>query len=280
MVCKLLQAFLVFAGLAFFGCVSAENRLVFQPTRYPASDYQPPPAPLEDTFLRLADGTKIHARFCPYGNSQQVVLYCHGNAGNLEHRAREVRALAEALGTSVLIFDYPGYGFSEGTPSEAGCYAAAGAAYRWLTDSRRIPPENITIYGESLGGGVAVDLASRRRHRALVLVRTFTSAPDVGRAHSSAVAGALMQNRFDNLAKIRQCRGPILLAQADRDRVIPFAQGEKLYAACADRATFFRLKGLDHNDPLPPEFYAQLRTFLLTSAGTSGSRKNVGAAAH
>jgi fermentation-respiration switch protein FrsA (DUF1100 family) len=248
--------------LVGLGCLSAENRLVFQPVCYPAKDYRPPPPPLQDAFVRLADGSKVHARWCPHADSPDVLLYCHGNAGNLEQRVREVHALWEALGVSVLIFDYPGYGFSEGQPSEAGCYAAAEAAYRWLTDFRHIPPSNILIYGESLGGGVAVDLASRRPYRALVLVRTFTSLPAVGKAQNSAAVGALMQNRFDSLAKIGQCRGPIFLAQADHDRLVPFQQGKRLYDACADRAEFFRLKGLGHNDPLPAEFYSQLRVFL------------------
>jgi fermentation-respiration switch protein FrsA (DUF1100 family) len=253
---------LMMAGLGVFGCLRAENHLVYRPVRYPAKDYRPPPPPLEDAFLRLADGTKIHARWCPHSDSLDVLLYCHGNAGNLEHRAREVRALWETLGTSVLIFDYPGYGFSEGQPSEAGCYAAAEAAYRWLTDFRHVPPENIIIYGESLGGGVAVDLASRRPCRALVLVRTFAFVPAAAKAPSSATVGPVVQKHFDSLAKIGQCRMPIFLAQADHDRLAPFQQGEQLYAACADRAEFLRLKGLDHNDPLPAEFYTRLRTFL------------------
>jgi fermentation-respiration switch protein FrsA (DUF1100 family) len=225
--------------------------------------------------LRTADGTHIHARWCPQQGASGAVLYCHGNAGNVDRRARVVRELWEALGESVLIFDYPGYGYSDGEPSEAGCYAAADAAYDWLTQVRHVPAENILIYGESLGGGVAVELASRRPHRALILVRTFTSATEVAQAHFPLLpARLLMTNRFDNLDKIRYCRRPVFIAQGDCDRLVPFSQGEKLQAACNAPVEFFRLRGLDHNDPLPADFHAALRRFLESQApltkGTGG----------
>src|SRR5262249_11571951 len=134
---------------------------------------------LQDVELHTADGTAIHARWRPHPASRGALLYCHGNAGNLEKRGWAVRELGEALGESVLIFDYPGYGRSGGEPGEAGCYAAADAAYEWLVRDCGVRAEDILLYGESLGGGVAVDLASRRPHLALILVRTFTSVPDV-----------------------------------------------------------------------------------------------------
>jgi pimeloyl-ACP methyl ester carboxylesterase len=248
--------------LACLGCTAAENRLLYHPVRSDPRNYRPPPPPLQDVYLNLADGTKIHARWCPHPGARGALLFCHGNAGNLEGWGRAARELWEALGESVLIFDYPGYGYSDGSPSEAGCYAAADAAYRWLTENQGIPAGRVILYGESLGGGVAVELASRRPHRALVLVRTFTSVPDVARAQVSSVAPPLMTNRFDSLARIGLCRRPIFLAAADRDRVVPFAQGERLHAACADRAEFYRLRGLGHNDPLPADFYERLRAFL------------------
>jgi fermentation-respiration switch protein FrsA (DUF1100 family) len=110
---------------------------------------------------------------------------------------------------------------------------------------------------------VAVDLASRRPHRALVLVRTFTSVPDVAQAQFSVVSvRPLVSNRFDNLGKIGRCRRPVFIAHGDADRLIPFAQGERLKAACGARSQFFSLKGMGHNDPLPGGFYQALRDFL------------------
>jgi fermentation-respiration switch protein FrsA (DUF1100 family) len=171
--------------------------------------------------------------------------------------------LWESLEEAVLIFDYPGFGQSEGTPSESGCYAAAETAYTWLTEVQQIPPEKIIIYGQSLGGGVAVELASRRPHRALVLERTFTSLPDVASARLPLLpAHMLMHNRFPSEEKIRRCRKPILIAQGDGDRLIPFSHGERLRAAAGGLAQVHVLHGLDHNDPLPADFYTALQAFL------------------
>jgi fermentation-respiration switch protein FrsA (DUF1100 family) len=239
------------------GCQSLENRLVFHPT----------PADPEDSAthweLHTADGVKIRARWLPYPQAQGVLLYCYGNAGNLEQRSELARTFASSLERSVLTFDYPGYGGSEGQPSEAGCYSAAQAAYEWLLREQRVPPERIVICGESLGGGVAVELASKRPHEALVLIRTFTSIPDVAKEHLMvSSAASLMVNRFDNLKKLPSCRAPIFLAQGDKDRLVPFAQGEQLRNACKAPVHFQRLRGLDHNDPLPADFFRDLREFL------------------
>jgi fermentation-respiration switch protein FrsA (DUF1100 family) len=248
-------------ALLLTGCLSLENRLVFHPRPTDPKTAPLLPAPLEDIELRSADGVKIHARWCPRADGQGVLLYCHGNAGNLEHHASLMRVFYDSLDRSVLVFDYPGYGRSEGKPSEAGCYAAAEAAYDWLTRVQKIPPERIVICGESLGGGVAVDLASKKPHEALVLIRTFTSVPDVAK-QKVVFASSVMFNRFDSLKKIPSCRSPVLIAQADQDKLMPFAQGEQLRDACKAPVRFHRLAGLDHNDPLPPEFFRAVRAFL------------------
>ena len=119
--------------------------------------------------------------------------------------------------------------------------------------------ESITIFDESLGGGVATDLAARKPHRALVLTKTFTSVPDVARKIPIASASAsLVRNQFDNLSKIGRCSGPIFIAHGDHDRLIPLSQGQKLFQAAPEPKQFFLLKGCDHNDPYPSDFYVAL----------------------
>ncbi len=260
---------LLLTVLGIVGCTVLEDRLLYHPIRINDKAPSALPAPLEDIELHLPDGTSIHARWCPHPKTQGALLYCPGNAGSLEFRAQLVHQLWEALGESVLIFDYPGYGRSAGKPSEAGCYAAADAAYQWLVQNQRIPPERLILYGESLGGGVAVEQARRKPHRALVLARTFSSIPDVAQAQFSAAVRPLVTSQYDSIQRIGQCRRPVFIAQADRDRLIPFAHGEALYAACGGAAEFYCLRGLDHNDPLPADFYARLRDFLQTRAPVS-----------
>jgi pimeloyl-ACP methyl ester carboxylesterase len=183
-------------------CQLLENALLFHPLRADES-WVVPDEWVQDVWLQTPDGTRIHAWWLPCRRSSGALLFCHGNAGNLSHRLQAVLALRKALSESVLIFDYPGYGQSDGKPSETGCYVAADAAYDWLTQQQGIAPEAVILFGESLGGGVATDLAAWRPHRALVLVKTFTSIPDVARQHTLTWASSsLVHNQFDNLEKI------------------------------------------------------------------------------
>jgi fermentation-respiration switch protein FrsA (DUF1100 family) len=239
-----------------------ENALIFRPVRA-EEDWGAAPAGAQDVFLPTAGHGRIHAWWCPRQRTRQAVLYCHGNAGNLSHRAGAVARWQQELDVSVLIFDYPGYGRSDGAPSEVGCYAAGEAAWRWLTDGGRAAPEDVILYGGSLGGAVAVDLASRYPHRCLVLVSAFTSMPDMAQKLYPWLPGRwLMRSRFDNLAKIARSRGPVFIAHGDCDRLVPFEQGQRLFAAAGEPKYFFPLAGCDHNDTVNPEFFSSLRRFL------------------
>jgi uncharacterized protein len=240
--------------------VAFENRLVYIPTTGSLLT----PAGIQDVELTSADGTRLHAWWCPSKDSELALLYCHGNAGNLSQRGGSVITMRNLLHTSVLIIDYPGYGKSEGSPSEQGCYLAADAAYAWLTAEKKIAPGNILLYGASLGGGVAVDLASRKDHRALILVKTFTSVPDVACDiywWLPVPIRVLMVNRFESLGKIHLCRRPVFIAHGTSDRMIPYHHGQNLYEAANEPKQLFPLPG-DHNDQLPTEMFAALNEFL------------------
>src|SRR5947209_2751460 len=163
----------------------------------------------------------------------------------------------------MLVFDYPGYGMSEGEPSEQGCYTAADSAYDWLL-GKGYKPEQIVIYGESLGGGVAIDLASRRPHAALVLVNTFTSLPAVAqRAYPWVPAIPLMRNRFDSESKIGLCRSPIFITHGTADPMIPFSQSMRLFEKITAVKEHFARAGKNHTDPLGTEGLERIRQFLV-----------------
>jgi fermentation-respiration switch protein FrsA (DUF1100 family) len=244
-----------------------ETAMVFHPATANESWEEFPVRAFRDVWLQTADGVRIHAWWLPMEGATGAVLYCHGNAGNLSHRGFPVFKLANGLRESVLIFDYPGYGKSAGAPSEAGCYAAALAAYDWLTVTKQIPSDRIVLFGESLGGGVATELAIRRPQRALVLVKTFTSVPNMARqSWFTSASAALVRNEFDNLAKIGRCPAPIFIAHGDRDEVIPLTHGQQLYKAAPSPKNFCLLKGSRHNDPLPDYFIADLCRFLSNAA--------------
>jgi fermentation-respiration switch protein FrsA (DUF1100 family) len=240
-----------------------ENSFVYHPCTA-AQDWQGPPHEgVRDVHLTAADGTAIHAWWCPREGADGALLYCHGNAGNLSHRGPNILALQKELGVSVLIFDYPGYGKSEGRPSEAGCYAAADAGYDWLVKEAKVPPERIILYGSSLGSGVATELASRHKHRALILMSAFTSAPDVGHdIYPWLPTRLLMRNRFDNLAKLKKCCGPVIVCHGTADVIIGYHHGERLFAAANEPKLFHRIEGGHHDEALPEAFFREARQFL------------------
>lgn len=245
-----------------------ENWMVYKPLRA-SDDWAPAPSSeIQDVELNCADGTRIHGWWLPCPVAKGALLYCHGNAGNLSHRGSSMLKLREILNRSVLIFDYPGYGKSAGRPSEAGCYQAGEAAYNWLTEKQKVEPRDILLYGGSLGGGVAVELARTKPHRGLVLVKTFTSIPDVGAGlYPWLPVRWLARNRFDNLAKIKECTQPVFIIHGDADQLIPFEHGKKLFAAANEPKVFYSVAGSDHNDGLPDAAFVALREFLAKHPG-------------
>jgi uncharacterized protein len=133
----------------------------------------------------------------------------------------------------------------------------------------------VVLYGESLGGGVAVELATRRDHRGLVLVKTFTSVPDIARlmVPGWVPVNRIVRTRFDNLAKIGGCRRPVFVAHGTADEVVPFSHGERLFQAAKPPKAFFRMPGITHNEPMPDEFLPELRAFLDRESPLPPARK-------
>jgi fermentation-respiration switch protein FrsA (DUF1100 family) len=242
--------------------MSLDEALIFQPCPYPDGDLTPPLGS-EEAWFEAPGGVKLHGWFAPAKDPRAVVLFCHGNGGNVAVNRQAIDLFRDRLGASVLVFDYRGYGKSSGTPHEAGLFDDARAARRWLATRCGVEEGDIVLVGHSLGGGVAVDLAARDGARGLVLWSTFTSLPDVAAAHLPLVpVRPLMRTRLDSLAKIREYRGPLLQAHGDADRVVPYALGCRLFHAANEPKLFVAVPGGGHNDPPSPQFVAALDEFL------------------
>lgn len=249
--------------------LAIEDRLIYHP-RSAKERWQPSPAgrAVEDVKLQTDAGTQIHARWFPCPDAAGAVLICHSRGGNLstEISDAELDGWHRQIKTSVLIVDYPGYGRSAGRPSEPGCYEAARAAHLWLTETKGIASDDMLIYGRSLGSAVAVDLASRVPHRALILVSPFPSLPAVA---SSLVpilpARLLMRNRFPSAEKIRCCSSPVFILHGTADRQVPFVLGKQLFEQAKEPKQLMVVEGGDHGNCVRPEFFSALRQFLVTS---------------
>jgi hypothetical protein len=219
----------------------------------------------QDARFASADGISLHGWFFPHARAREVVLFCHGNAGNLSHRAARMDRLRRELGVSIFVFDYRGYGRSEGAPDERGVLADARAARKWLAQRTGISEADIVLMGESLGAAVAVDLAAADGARGLILENTFSSLPDVAAAKVRFLpVHWLMQTKLDSAAKIAAYRGPLLQVHGDRDEVIPIELGERLHQAAGSRdKRFIRQPGLRHNDdPMTPQYRQAIEEFL------------------
>jgi fermentation-respiration switch protein FrsA (DUF1100 family) len=248
-----------------------EDRLL-----YPAATVARPwrePYPelgVRDVHVTADDGTVIHAWFmAPPGwrPEEGAVLYSHECGSNLSQKQGNYRRWQQALKRAVLVYDYPGYGKSGGRPSEAGCYAAAEAAWAWLVEEQKVPPREIILLGSSLGSGMATELAVRHDNRLLVLVGAFTSFPDVAQATLPCYPSRwLVHNRLDNLGKIADAHSPVFIAHGMEDRRVPFWMGERLFARAPSPKRFYPIPGLGHQHPAGPAFFDAVRAFLDDTA--------------
>lgn len=241
-----------------------ENFLVFRPSAYSAANlaWRPRGLVYEDAEIASTDGVTLHGWFAPHDAPRAVVLMLHGNGGNISGQADELRRLHD-MGAAALALDYRGYGKSTGSPNEAGILADARAARAWLAKRTGVEEREIVLWGFSMGGGVAVDLAARDGARGLVLQSTFTSLPDAAAVHYPWLpVRSLMRNRLDSASKIRQYQGPLLQCHGTADEVVPYELGERLFALANAPKRFVTINGGQHNNPPEGEFYRAFAGFL------------------
>jgi hypothetical protein len=240
------------------------ERLIF----YPEPALAGTPADLrlayEDAAFRTRDGIRLHGWYVP-GRRRETLLWLHGNAGNISHRLENLRMLHDAVGVGVLLFDYRGYGQSEGTPSEKGLYEDARAAFAYLRKREDVDMAYLVYFGRSLGSAVAINLALEDPPRRLILESPFASIRAMARAIFPAPLALLAPAGFDNLSKIGRVRSPLLVIHGDRDEVVPYEQGRQLFAAAPDPKAFYEIRNAGHNDTYligGAEYFDRIEKFL------------------
>jgi uncharacterized protein len=221
---------------------------------FPSREFFATPADVgleyRDLDFESGDGERLHAWWVPArGECRGHVLVCHGNAGNIGDRVLHAQLLT-AVGLDVMLFDYRGYGRSSGRPDEPGTYRDAHAALDCLRRQPGVDPSRIVYFGESLGGGVAIELACAEPPAGLALLSAFTSVREIARVHYSFLPGALVPDAYPSLERIRELRTPLLVLHGDRDDIVPLDHGRALYEAAPGPKRIHVFEGAGHNDVL------------------------------
>lgn len=242
-------ALLLVVGLVAF-VMLFEDRFIYFPTKYPEGAWDvdghgAASVKVEDVWFQTEDGVRLHGWYCTprrvdaavQPQKRMTLLWFHGNAGNITSRFGMVERLVE-LPAELFIIDYRGYGRSEGSPSEQGLYA----------DARGISSANIVVFGDSLGGAVAIDLATRVEPAGLVVQSSFTSIRDMAAEVMPFVPGFILRTKMDSLSKIASVRVPKLFIHSPADELVPYRFGRALYDAAPAPKQFYEVKGASHNE--------------------------------
>ena len=253
--------------LSFF-YKNIEAYFVFAPQK--VLDYSPADYGLEwkDVYLHTHDGQVLHGWFFSVAREEPVILFYHGNAGNISHRLDYIQQLTR-MGFNVFIFDYRGYGKSSGKPSEEGLYIDALCAYDYLVNDGKIKPEDIILLGRSLGGAVAIETATKRDVRSLVVESSFLSVRHMARHMGIfSLISPLLPASYNNLEKIKKIKIPKLIIHGANDEIVPFSMGKRLFQEAADPKYFYSIEGAGHNDTYlvgGREYMDKLSEFTRTS---------------
>ena len=256
------------AGLVLRQTNLLDRYLIF----FPESEVVGSPGDLglefEDVFFDTSDGVRLHGWYVP-GESEVTFLWLHGNAGNIGNRLSNLSMLHRHLGVGVFIFDYRGYGRSEGTISEQGSYLDAEAALAYLRGRRDVDSDRVVLFGRSLGAAVAVELASRSRPYAVILESPFTSIRAMAQtAYPYLPIGLiikLVRTKYDSLSKIDGVHSPLMVLHGDRDDIVPIEIGRGLFEAANEPKRFYVIEGAGHNDTYSvggSAYFDALRAFV------------------
>ena len=238
----------VYAAVCAYIYIS-QDRMFYFPTK----DFAVNPADydlkFQDVFINVGQDETIHGWYFPQAQnpkSARTVLFCHGNGGNISHRFETVIFLLQR-GVNVMMFDYRGYGRSSGRPTETNTYDDVRAVYDWLISEKNVKPNDIIVFGRSLGGAVAVDLASKVSCGGLIVESSFDSATEMAKGYFPFFpAELLIKYRYDSISKISKVSCPMLFTHSPADELIPFDRGKRLFEAAPEPKTFYEISG-GHN---------------------------------
>ena len=257
--------FFILVSITLFGGCRIEDRFIFHPDHVTDRDPSHIGLRFEDLFFTTQDGIRLHGWFIPHPGAGATLVWFHGNAGNISDRLLNIKLVHDRIKINIFIFDYRGYGRSEGTISEKGTYFDGEAAIKYLL-GRDDAAARLILFGRSLGAAVAAEMATRFKTLGLILESPFVSIPEMARAIFPSLPIAwLLRTRYDTMEKVRLVKTPILVLHGDRDATVPFAQGKKVFEVASEPKRFYRIVGASHNDTFVvggEEYYGALREFI------------------
>lgn len=264
-----------------------ENSFIYFPSKYPEGDWNVENLEgregevfpkIENIWMETPDGIKIHGWYCTPQQTissqtsalptRMTLLWFHGNAGNITGRYDVIKNLMK-LPVAVFIIDYRGYGRSEGSPSEQGLYTDARTAWDYLTGTRKVNARNIVIFGDSLGGAIAIDLAAKVAAAGLIVQSSFTSISDMAAHMMPAFPRFILRTKMDSINKIGSVRCPKLFIHSPNDEMVPYSLGRRLFDAASEPKQFYEVKGASHNTTDLVEgraYYDTIGSFIKTCA--------------
>ena len=229
------------------GCKSITNGLAFHPNTTSTIPSNQLPAQVQEFFIQSTKKVQLQSYFIPYEQSGKLIIYFHGNAGNISHRIADLMQL-NSFGINVLAISYRGYGTSTGSPSESGVYEDGHATLNYAINKLGFQQDQIFVLGRSIGTTVAIDTVQDKNIAGLILVTPLTSAADQAKAMGLNSVSSIAGKSFNNIDKIKNISCPTLVIHGTHDKVIPLQMGEAIYNQIQKQKQLVRIQGANHND--------------------------------
>jgi uncharacterized protein len=264
--CQLNLLFWTVLSTTLVGGCRIEDRFIFHPDHVTDRDPSHIGLTFENVFFTTQDGIRLHGWFIPHEDARATLVWFHGNAGNISDRLLNIKLLHDRINTNIFIFDYRGYGRSEGSVSEKGTYLDGEAAIAYLLGRDDAATRKLILFGRSLGAAVAAEMATRFTTLGLILESPFVSIREMAREiFPSLPISWLLRTRYDTLEKVRLVKTPILVLHGDRDATVPFAHGKRVFEVASQPKRFHRIIAASHNDTFVvggEKYYEALREFI------------------
>lgn len=236
--------------------------ILFQPVKFPKGFIEKLVLEGQRVEFRSEDGTELDGRYFRGVRPKHIVVFCHGNGGNLGYRCERMEQLQKQHDVAFFIFDYRGYGRSQGMPTISGAIADGRAAVRKAAELANVKPSDVVLMGRSLGGAIATQLATEFNSKGLIIESSFTSFKDIARHHAGWGHWMIDKSTLNSEEAIKGYHGKVLISHGADDKTVPVEMGQRLIAAANHPKLFYEIADGGHNDSMPQEYKELLKEFF------------------